>query len=922
MKFVHFLLLMLCSFLIIGQELPPIKKFTTENYKGDNQNWMIAQGQNDFIYVANNKGLLEFNGSDWVTYTSPNNTILRAVHAVNDRIYTGSYAEFGYWTKNDSASMNYFSLAASIDEKLLKDNQIWNIVTSNEWLIFQSSNHLYFYNAQEATTKVISASDLIYKIFIVDNRVYYHVANQGIYVVEDGESRLLISNAITKKERIINMFQSNQALLLLTRNAGFYQYQNQKFSPWKIPVDEQLKKANIFSAIQLDDGSFMIGSISDGVFHLNDKGELLYQITQKTGLGNNTVLSLFEDKAKNVWAALDNGINCINVKSPIKTFFDNEGGIGTVYTTQLFNDYFYIGSNQGLFCRKADAVNEPFTFIEGTAGQVWNLYNHQEETLFCGHHLGTFVIEKNKAKMISDELGAWIFRQIPNQANKLIQGNYSGLFILHKKNNSWSIRNKVDGFKNSSRYLEVNDQNQFLVSHELKGVFKLSLNENLTEVEKLELEPSTQLGNHSSLVKYKNTILFASDQGIFKYSAKQDSFIKDDALSATILADVNSSAKLVVDKNERLWAFSKEKISYLENDDIANKPIIRNIPIDSKLRRGVLGFENIFSMNEDLHVLGTANGYIIIDAQKINKKKEYFIHLNGVELQDLDDNIVTYSISQNATLKHKEGTLHFKFSVPKYDKYLAVNYQYQLEGQNNKWSKWSENSRVTFENLSFGDYTFQVRAKVGDQLSENTIAFPFKVKRPWFISNLAVIIYFLLLMVALWLINKAYKRHYIKKFKRKQLENEKALMEIKNEKLNQDVENKNRELAISTMSIIKKNKVLNKIKKELKKNKTADNRIPLRLIDNNLNDAKDWSFFEQAFNNADKDFLEKIKKVHPNLTPNDLRFCAYLRLNLSSKEMAPLLNISVKSVETKRYRLRKKLGLAHNNGLVNYILEF
>jgi len=921
MKRLHFFILMLISLLTYGQELPPIKKFTTENYKGHNQNWMIAQGQNDFIYVANNKGLLEFNGSDWISYTSPNNTIIRAVHSVDERIYTGCYAEFGYWTRNDSATLNYTSLSASVEEELLKDNQIWNIVTYNEWLIFQSSNHLYFYNAKAETTKIISATDLIYKIFIVENRVYFHVANQGIFVVEDGKPSLLISNSVTKNERIINMFQSNEGLLLLTRNSGFYKYENNALSQWNISADPMLKKVNVFSSIQMEGGSFMLGSISDGVLHLSSDGKLRYQITQKTGLGNNTVLSLFEDKAKNVWAALDNGINCINVKSPIKTFFDNDGVIGTVYTTQLFNGYFYIGSNQGLFYRKGDAVNDSFKFVEGTAGQVWSLYNYKNETLFCGHHLGTFVIEKDKAEMISNNLGAWTFRPIPNQEDMLIQGNYSGLFILHKNNNAWSIKNKVEGFKNSSRYLEINDQQHYLISHELKGVFKLTLNDNFTSVEKIELEPSSALGKNSSLVKYKNNILFASDLGIFKYDSDQGSFTIDSSLSKTILGDEHTSAKLVVDKDGTLWAFSKENISYLENDDVANKPIIRNIPIDSKLRRGVLGFENIFSLDNQ-HVLGTANGYIKIDAQKINKEKEYFIHLNGVELQNIDDQIVNYPINKKASFKHKEGSLHFKFSVPEFDKYLAVNYQYQLKGQNNKWSKWSENSLITFENLSFGDYTFQVRAKVGDQLSENTITYPFRVNRPWYISNLALILYLLLFSIALWLTNRAFKKYYNEKFKQKQLESEKALMEIKNEKLNQDVDNKNRELAISTMSIIKKNRVLNKIKKELKKNKNVDNRIPLQLIDNNLNDAKDWSFFEQAFNNADKDFLEKIKKEHPNLTPNDLRFCAYLRLNLSSKEMAPLLNISVKSVETKRYRLRKKMELDHNSGLVNYILKF
>ena len=79
--------------------------------------------------------------------------------------------------------------------------------------------------------------------------------------------------------------------------------------------------------------------------------------------------------------------------------------------------------------------------------------------------------------------------------------------------------------------------------------------------------------------------------------------------------------------------------------------------------------------------------------------------------------------------------------------------------------------------------------------------------------------------------------------------------------------------------------------------------------------------FEEAFNNADKDFLKKVKSIHPSLTSNDLRLCAYLRSNLSSKEIAPLLNISSRSVEVKRYRLRKKMDLSHEANLTNYILE-
>jgi DNA-binding CsgD family transcriptional regulator len=94
-----------------------------------------------------------------------------------------------------------------------------------------------------------------------------------------------------------------------------------------------------------------------------------------------------------------------------------------------------------------------------------------------------------------------------------------------------------------------------------------------------------------------------------------------------------------------------------------------------------------------------------------------------------------------------------------------------------------------------------------------------------------------------------------------------------------------------------------------------------KTIDRNINNADDWKFFEDAVNNADKDFLKKVKNIHPELTSNDLRLCAYLRLNLSSKEIAPLLNISLRSVEVKRYRLRKKMNLPHEDSLTDYIME-
>jgi len=185
----------------------------------------------------------------------------------------------------------------------------------------------------------------------------------------------------------------------------------------------------------------------------------------------------------------------------------------------------------------------------------------------------------------------------------------------------------------------------------------------------------------------------------------------------------------------------------------------------------------------------------------------------------------------------------------------------------------------------------------------------------------------------IYLVHKSYKNHYHKKQqqliqeKRNQIEeikkiNEQQIFKLKNDQLNQLVEQKNKELENTTVNLIRKNELLNNLKKEIKKvNRTNEVNSLLKFIEKNQNENEDWEVFESVFNRSEQDFLNNLKAKHPNLTANDLRLCSYLRLNLSSKEIAPLLNISVRSMEIKRYRLRKKLDLEHDESLSSYILS-
>lgn len=925
------LFLVLISLEINAQELPPIVLFTSEEYGAENQNWAISQAQNKFIFVANNKGLLEFNGATWQLYPSPNESIIRSVHVIGERIYTGCYMNFGYWQRNETGVLEYTSLSQNLKLKLIEDEQFWSIVSVDGFVLFQSLNRIYIYDIKNNSYKIIDSSHTITKIFKVKGSIYYQNFEEGVFIIENGTSKIVCNDAIVKNNVIVNIFRADGALLIETQEKGFFIWKDGQLSNWNHSSADLVSKLSVYSSIQLENGNFILGTISDGMVYLNVSGDLLYKINQTKGLGNNTVLSLFEDKDNNIWLGLDNGINTINMKSPFSIYNDDAGKLGTVYASIVHKNRLYLGTNQGLFSKTLYSNNE-FEFIQGTKGQVWYLVV-EEDTLFCGHNVGTFIIEGETAELILNIPGTWNIKPYFNRVDILLQGNYNGINVLQKQNGNWIFRNKLEGFDISSKYFELQSKTKLFVSHEYKGVFELDINEELTKVISVKKDPNMDKGFNSSLTTYNGQILYSYEKGIFAYNQQKQEFQKDSLISNIFEPNQYTSGKLIPDAlHNKLWGFSDKNLSYISPGKLSNIPNISLIPFPQSLRKEMVGYETISYLEDNKYLLGTSTGYVIMDLDKLSTKA-YSININTITNYTIDGRPFLIDKSSYSNFKNNKNNVEFTYSVAEFDIYLDAEYQYQLEGYYDQWSDWSNTPMVLFKNLPYGNYVFNVRTKVGNTITTNVAKYDFSIEKPWYLSNMMISIYIISFMLVSFLTHNLYKNYYkkqkeklLQKNKRdlelKQLENEQQLMHVENEKLQQDIDNKNRELAISTMSLIKKNEFLNTIKEELKNTYDAKALKPIiKFIDKNLNTTDDWKFFQEAFNNADKDFLKKVKSRHPSLTPNDLKICAYLRLNLSSKEIAPLLNISLKSVEVKRYRLRKKMDLPHDYSLTNYILE-
>lgn len=914
---------------LISQERPPIQNFSTTDYQAQNQNWAISQDSKKIIYAANNEGLLEFNGARWQLYKSPNETIMRSVKVIDDKIFTGCYMEFGYWERNEFGILEYTSISKSLKVELEEDEEFWRILNFNNWILFQSLERIYIYDNVEGTLDVTEASSEIVHMYDVNGSIYYQERNKGLYQIINGQGKLVADQQVLMTDDVVNMFPANNGILLVTRTQGFLTLKDDQLERVN-STELNFSRLNIYSCIKTSSGDYLIGTISNGVIHLSYEGKVIDHYNRTNGLLNNTALSLFEDLEGNFWAGLDNGISLLNSKASIKVFQDAEGTMGSVYTTALFEGTLYLGTNQGLFFKSIND-GDKFNFIPSTNGQVWSLRILNGE-LFCGHHKGTFLVKNGRTTLISNVQGTWDFE--PIDKSRIIQGNYDGLYILEKDKGTWKLKNKLTGFDNSSRHF-AKSNNNILVNHEYKGVFNLEVNDSYTEVSRVMMDTSLKSPN-SSLTRYGDQIFYSYSGGFLKYNQQNFDFILDTTLIDLFSASTFLSGNISLSgRPNEFWLFMRDKITRVSFDNLINQPRITNIPLEFNKRQEVVEFENITHLENNLYLIGTSFGYLTIDLDDLTVK-QFNIEIdkirNGTSRnQTFALNLI--SKEESRTFKNEENNLSFHFHSASYQSYYQPYYQHQLVGLYNEWSDWSSSSEVFFENLPPGKYEFNVRSKIGNNLSQNIATYKFIISKQWYAANLMIICYILLVIGFSIFMHNVYRRYYKKQqselveksrneIKLARLQNEKEIMELKNEQLEKENKNKSNELAASTMSIIKKNELLNQIKEQL--SKIGDVKLVkpvIKTIDQNLNQRKTWELFQKAFNNADQDFFKKLNEYHPNLSPNDMKLCAYLRLNLSSKEIAGLINISPRSVEVKRYRLRKKLELDNNENLTNYIIN-
>ncbi len=953
---------------------PAVTNFSRSDYQAGTQNWSVGQDSRGIMYFGNNKGLLEYDGTNWHVFELPNRTILRSfVFPDKGVIYVGGQNEIGAMHMGPTGKYDYKTLTEKVPEKWQGFEDVWKIFDQDDKLYFCSEKAVFLFQGEEMQV-IEPPGGRFENFFLLDGNIYLQDQKQGLFRHGGKDLQIVPGSEALKKERIVAMLPyHDDRTLVITFSAGIYMMDADGVQPWNTSITEFLITNQAYCAIQLADGNYAIGTSQNGVIIMDTNGDLVMHLNREKGLQNNTILCVYQDLQQNLRMGLDNGIDFAEINSPFTIIRPETGIKGTGYASIIHDGKLYLGTNQGLYCTEWNAQKSlsdlpVFQLVKNAKGQVWNI-NQLDRGIVVSQHKGASYLRPDRLETFSDIQGAWKFMELPQNPGYAIEGTYTGLVLYRNKHAGnrgvepdWEMVKRLEGFGESSRVFEQDADGHIWVSHAYKGLFRLrlSLGTSMSSANAETIEEIDFFGKDQGLpdalfinvTKIRDELVFTTPAGIYKFDKATGTFGVHPDLTA-IFGENRNVHRLIEDKQGHIWFSIDAEFGVLRVDDtgVVNKLELAYFnQIQEEL---VDGFEHVYAHDANNVFIGTEKGFIhfnpsrqagitfpfgmlIRQVTSITVGDSVLFWGNGGDVADAEKPAYPYDLND----------FRFAFTVPYFEKSRHLQYRHKLDGFDSDWSEWSSKTEKEYTNLAHGDYTFTAQARNAYGQVSDGLDFGFTISPPWYATGYARFGYFLLGLLVIFGIvqyitkkeerkTEAFKREQVEKLKRREAEfrtevekSETEIVGLRNEKLSTDINHKNSQLASATMHLVQKSEILIKLKTDLT---TLTSEAPhefkrkidriTRAIESDIQLDNNWDQFEIYFDQVHENFFKRLRQNFPELTPKDQKLCAYLRMNLSTKEIAPLLNISVRGVEISRYRVRKKLGIDSEKNLVEFIMD-
>jgi AraC family chitin signaling transcriptional activator len=888
-----FVLTMLCCYgfsrgqLLSEKGVPGIVNYTPAQYLNMGKIWNISSAPNGLVYMSCDQGLLEYDGFRWRNFKGSRG-IHRAVKVKNDSIFfTGSDMDFGIWKRNTFGQLEYQSLYPFKEGNPLNE-EFWQVHLQNENALFVSFFNLYLYNGEQLTK--IPAPQKFSGSFSVDGEVYFADEKLGLFRLNRFILEKICDNPTSTSFQIKGVYNIEEGkLMVVTNEDGLWILEDGKLKPYNCHLSDLIKKAKVFSFESFGDQNIAYGTIQQGLIIADKNGNIIHHINKVKGLPNNTVLSMHWLPKGQLWLSMDYGLSRLILANAFSYVYDFMGNFGTGYTATLYGDLFYLGTNQGLYYSPWQALDNSNTFynfrlIPGSEGQVWTIETIDRQ-VFVGHDKGLFQLKDNTLRKIVDNQGVWSVLAVKEN---LLAGTYNGILLLKKSGEEYILKGFLRDIQGSCTQLVFQEPNLLWINIPNFGIVRATLDEELQPVDRTNFDIDRFEGAYPTIHLLGDSLSIYTSSSCYFFNPITQLFEKRESKCLHIVAE-----------GQLPGVYS-------------GKPMDPRYDFFPVYNGFALRYRNTADAN-----FQSSQKILLRSITAIGKDTSLLLQLG----QKIPSSILK---------------LNLEFAFPdKPDPILWYRFNARSE-----WVRTENPHLLSLSNLSPGKIQLYLRTidTEGMTIEEEMV---FYMDYPWYRRWYAYLIYLLILYFLIFL---------LKRWKNSVLEKQQIALSAENEKLKKDreVELNNQRLKIEQQQLALDNLEL----KQQLRGKTMELAIKAKLSEDKirlLNALKDklsnlqknpskstllWKEVQTLLDESDKDqdpmfeiqmnelhqaYFKKLKTQFPDLTQHDLRLCVYLKIALSTQEIAELMNVQPSSVYISRSRLRKKLNLSVEEDLFDFL---
>ncbi|WP_027003626.1 SpoIIE family protein phosphatase [Hugenholtzia roseola] len=762
-----------------GIARPLITNFAYTEYGGTQQNWAVTQGKNGFIYVGNADGVLEYDGKDWRAYPTANGSTVRSL-AVSQagEIFVGAKGEVGKLKADSIGNWRYVSFLNQIPEAYRNFDDVWQTFATKEGVFFRTNPYLFHFSFAGTFLKVVAASEKgrFHKAFCLDDDILIEDSKKGLLRVTPQTVQVLADTSLFMRDFVFGIYPDPEAAeqwQVWGRMKVGRLSQNQ-FETKSYAAQKHFEQMRAYVSTRLSASQIAVGTTRDGLFVIDNQGNIQLHLTKETGLQSSTIYDLFLDSEKNLWLATDLGIDCVHLGYPFWQISDLDGMVGQGLNLSLDpkRNFIYAGTTQGIyalpypnFYNPADGKKAKFEFIPETQGYAIEV-REQEQKLYFAHSNNVFEVSEGKATAIVPEGFYGAIAPTPLTPQLLVGRRNEGMAILQPSSEEgakWQVRD-LAGFEERTRNL-LYHKGYWWVNQENKGIFRLKIDQTTDSVTEVRLyqqengELPTSIENNLYLIKDK--IYVNNEFGFFEYDQKTEHFAASNFWNDLVGKE---KVDLKEDKAGNIWLTGKS----------GNRGVLRKKGDNSYQKEGFLleelrryiSYGKSFLADSQL-VFAVDKGFLLFDLnQKIDYQDVPTVFLRSVEYMGETDSLLfggvyfdadslplfTATAHQRLVLPIETNNLRFTFASPFLTRSFYTEYRYRLEGIDEKWSAWGEKNQKEYTNLQEGEYRLHLQARNIWGVESLPLVYEFQVMPPWYRSKIAYLLYAIAIFIAIGLI--------------------------------------------------------------------------------------------------------------------------------------------------------------------------